>query len=203
VVFRLGDGNEPSTNIMSDGQPAPDVICVAKEAVALHHGEEACGSRVVIPANYRGQARSRVGPATAGGFSATNGGIPFLQQIWYAGGTVTRAPKESEDERGLTPDCSGSLVSGRSTMSFDGSKKQATRLPRLVGEALSSADTATAVFHRHAGCDQYRPHRHHRRRGCRPGPIGHRFGCVSSRNSRDSSRGYICGSQFVGSRGTK
>jgi hypothetical protein len=74
VVFRLGDGNEPSTNIMSDGQPAPDVICVAKEAVALHHGEEACGSRIVIPANYRGQARSRVGPATAGDFSATNGG---------------------------------------------------------------------------------------------------------------------------------
>ena len=36
-------------------------------------------------------------------------------------------------------------MSDRSTMSFDGSNEQATRLPRSVGEALSAVETATAV----------------------------------------------------------
>jgi len=33
----------------------------------------------------------------------------------------------------------------RTTISFDGSKEQPTRLPRSVGEALSGVETATAV----------------------------------------------------------
>jgi len=37
------------------------------------------------------------------------------------------------------------LVRVRSTISFDGSNEQPTRLPRSLGDALSGVDTATAV----------------------------------------------------------
>ena len=54
-------------------------------------------------------------------------------------------PEEPWGRARPNPGCSGSLVRDRSTMSFNGSNEQPTRLPRSFGEALSGVETAMAV----------------------------------------------------------
>src|SRR5262249_43422753 len=52
-------------NCLSDPQHAPKPIDLLKEAVALHQGGEAGGSRVLVPKHPRGQAKpcARAAPA--------------------------------------------------------------------------------------------------------------------------------------------